>query len=502
MRSGDLAPDAFRATYLDSTNGTRMWVADCEGEVVGCVALKRDKHCDEGELARMSVSKTLRGGGVGQKLYAALEAHCHALGVLRVQLMTANPTAASFYRLKCGFGVISEKSMARDSVVFNLFHLIRYLGERIVRRVAIVGGCHGNERIGVELVRQFTSSPSLVQRASIDAVHCHIGNPAAVAANVRFLDVDLNRQFATEGEAARESTASDPNAIEAALAVKLRRELLAEQRVDFLIDLHSSNADVGLAVMVAGGEHDTISARLIERLQQPHAAGAAPLRVMHSAGAKAASWSLDSIARSGLAFEVGPLPHGTLSQPLLNATRSLVLRSLDEIDARNRLLLDAVSASSTASPYADADLVPLAFAPDLIRISGFRPELCVFVKVASITYPKRDDGDDSPVSPTLAVVAPELEGPNFRPIRHGDRAFVAADGSETSWPFVDPRSEDDRSEPLYTIFVNGAHCSVLSIHFKLCGCRVVLTHGFSYFLFFLQRPLIKRGALRSPCTKK
>jgi hypothetical protein len=405
--------------------------------------------------------------------------------VLRVQLMTANPTAASFYRTKCGFSVISEKPMARDSVVFNLFHLIRHLGERIVRRVAIVGGCHGNERVGVELVRQFTSAPSLVQRSSIDAVHCLMGNPAAVAANVRFVDVDLNRQFATEGEASRESTSANPSAIEAALAVKLRRDLLEEKRVDFLIDLHSSNADVGLAVMVAGGDHDTISARLIERLQhqQQQTAGDAPLRVMHSAGSKAGSWSLDSIARSGVAFEVGPLPHGTLSQPLLNATRALVLRSLDEIDARNRLLLDAVSAASTANPYADADLVPLAFAPELIRMPDVRPELCVYVKVASITYPRRDgDVDESPDAPTLAVVAPELEGPNFRPIRHGDRAFVAADGSETSWPFVDPRNEDDRSEPLYTIFVNGAQCVEYSFQAVRLPC--CLTHGFSCFPFF------------------
>jgi N-acetylglutamate synthase-like GNAT family acetyltransferase len=100
-----------------------MWVAQCEDAVVGCVALKHNALCDEGELVRMAVSKSLRGGGVGHQLYAALEAHCRVLGVHRVHLMTANPNSASFYHRKCGFAILAEKPTVRGSSVFNVFHL-------------------------------------------------------------------------------------------------------------------------------------------------------------------------------------------------------------------------------------------------------------------------------------------------------------------------------------------------------------------------------------------
>ena len=104
-----------------------MWIAECGDAIVGCVALKHDPLCDEGELVRMAVSQTLRGGGVGQKLYAALEAHCRALGVHRVHLMTANPNSASFYHRKCGFSMLAEKPTVRGSCVFNVSHMAQYI---------------------------------------------------------------------------------------------------------------------------------------------------------------------------------------------------------------------------------------------------------------------------------------------------------------------------------------------------------------------------------------
>ena len=63
----------------------------------------------------------------------------------------------------------------------------------LIRRVAIVGGTHGNELTGVYLVKKFQQSPNLLKR-SFDVI-TFLANPKAIAANRRYIDRDLNRCF-------------------------------------------------------------------------------------------------------------------------------------------------------------------------------------------------------------------------------------------------------------------------------------------------------------------
>lgn len=70
----------------------------------------------------------------------------------------------------------------------------RTLSSTPVRRVAIVGGTHGNERNGVALAQHFIDCPQHIARPSFESVAV-IGNPAAVQANQRYVEVDMNRCF-------------------------------------------------------------------------------------------------------------------------------------------------------------------------------------------------------------------------------------------------------------------------------------------------------------------
>ena len=70
----------------------------------------------------------------------------------------------------------------------------RTLSSNPVSRVAIVGGTHGNERNGVALAQHFIDCPQHIARPSFEAVAI-IGNPAAVQANQRYVEVDMNRCF-------------------------------------------------------------------------------------------------------------------------------------------------------------------------------------------------------------------------------------------------------------------------------------------------------------------
>lgn len=65
-----------------------------------------------------------------------------------------------------------------------------------LRRVAVIGGTHGNEMSGVCLVQHWLQAPGELQRPSF-AAEPVLANPAASAACRRYVDCDLNRAFTT-----------------------------------------------------------------------------------------------------------------------------------------------------------------------------------------------------------------------------------------------------------------------------------------------------------------
>ena len=63
-----------------------------------------------------------------------------------------------------------------------------------ISTVAIVGGTHGNELTGIQTVRHLphTDFPDAYPELTMAFI---LANAEAIANNVRFIDVDLNRQF-------------------------------------------------------------------------------------------------------------------------------------------------------------------------------------------------------------------------------------------------------------------------------------------------------------------
>lgn len=161
----------FTSEYLSGrSESSQFWVAGADtAGVVGCVGLKRvPGHRDEGEIVRMAVSPSFRRRGIGRQLVSNVVSFCEAEGgVLRITLSTANPASGSFYTRYCGF-VAAQDSISETWLSLRLLRAVRYLGERVIRRIAIIGGTHGNERIGVELVNQWMRSPSAVARPTLE----------------------------------------------------------------------------------------------------------------------------------------------------------------------------------------------------------------------------------------------------------------------------------------------------------------------------------------------
>eukprot|EP01052_Picozoa_sp_SAG31_P045602 SAG31_NODE_8391_length_1460_cov_1.445996_2_plen_358_part_01 len=160
----------------------------------------------------------------------------------------------------------------------------RTLSHAHVRCVAIVGGSHGNESNGIALAKHFQDQPGVVSRPSFETI-VEIGNPAAVAANQRYIETDLNRCFLAETLA--DTTSKHHSTLEHRRARELDALLgpkrSVEPRADFVIgecadcvralgqrstvsqcpfhlakwqlcfelDLHNTTAETGVALMMA-----------------------------------------------------------------------------------------------------------------------------------------------------------------------------------------------------------------------------------------------------------
>ena len=102
-------------------------------------------------------------------------------------------------------------------------------------RVVVVGGTHGNEYTGVWL-----------EKALRDKSETIVGNPAAVEANRRFLDEDLNRCFLRSKLDAPPETREAQRAreVDAALGPKG-----SDNAADLVIDLHTTTANMGVTMI-------------------------------------------------------------------------------------------------------------------------------------------------------------------------------------------------------------------------------------------------------------
>ena len=433
----------------------------------------------------MAVNPNVRGCGLGNLLVNELKKYCDETGVLQVTLSTANPRAGNFYK-KNGFVDLAPA----DSKVLRM---IMYMGERVIRRVAIVGGTHGNERIGIELIRQWTSDRTALERSTFKT-SVVLGNPVATKANMRYCDADMNRQFSKKDIADRTDlsrtilpTASSISA-EVAQAVTLNEMLGPKGAIneqfgcDFIIDLHSSNSNVGLVGMINGADKDCHALRLSQYLLTERQEDFPLLKITNSKTDKSESINVDSISPFGIAFEVGPIVHGTLSVELLDKTRDLVYASLDFIEAQNLKLLRAAAASSSVvpAPLDGCDVgvvrsqgrdIVLASHPATLQLIQKLPpftEIDCYVEVSKIKYPEQDSASEdveASLYPTRSAVHPSLENADWTVVEDGQAAFMATDGSKKVYPFVRPAIQGGHFQapgppedppPLFLLFVNEA----------------------------------------------
>ncbi|MFZ9849216.1 MAG: aspartoacylase [Vulcanococcus sp.] len=283
-------------------------------------------------------------------------------------------------------------------------------------RLLVVAGTHGNERNAPWLLEQWRQRPELLASAGL-ALELVIGNPAALAANRRYIERDLNRSFAPE-------LLEDPSRRE--LEIVRARELLAQvgpegQRpCPVVIDLHSTTSGMGNSLVVYGRRPAdlALAAAVQARLGLPI--------YLHEADSAQTGFLVERWP-SGLVIEVGPVPQGLVQAAICRQTQ---------------LALEAACACLAEAAQGRLRL-PQA--------------LTVHVHSGSLDLPR--DGADHPV----AAVHPQRQNRDWMPLQSGDPLFWRADGS------VQRLDENTAAAAgLWPVFINEAAYGEKHIALSLC----------------------------------
>ena len=272
-----------------------------------------------------------------------------------------------------------------------------------IKQVAITGGTHGNELTGVHLLKHWRSDPAQVARSSF-TTELHLTNPRANGLNRRYIDQDLNRQFSLDdlnNTALLGYEHQQAKALNALLGPK------EDPRVDFVIDLHTTTANMGTSLIFNSEDPLVVGMAFYVQQQLPHA------KLFMDPGERLSDTFLTSVGRyNGFLVEVGPVPQGLLRADVYNETQAVVMHCLDYLDAFNRGTLPT--------------------------LAGQREGFCFVEKVV---LPENEQGE------LTAMVHPDLQDRDYQPIAPGDPFFMTLAGDTLAYT---------GSKVVYGAFINEA----------------------------------------------
>jgi aspartoacylase len=270
-----------------------------------------------------------------------------------------------------------------------------------IKRVAIVGGSHGNELIGAYLVKKFQKYPHFINRKSFDTLAL-IGNPQAISAGRRYIDTDLNRCFT--GENLQANTFSTYEELRAKEIYKILQPE-NQEFVDAIIDLHTTTANMGLCIIL--GNMHPLLLRLAANLSAIN-----PLIKIYIHQQPQNSGFLRSLSKLGFAIEVGAVAQGILNAKLFQQTEQLIYAVLDYFEQYNQGEIALISNS-----------------------------LNFYKSIGVVDYPRNKDGE------IQAMIHPKLQFRDYQPLHPGDPIFLTFEDKDILY---------EGESIVYPIFINEA----------------------------------------------
>jgi succinylglutamate desuccinylase len=301
--------------------------------------------------------------------------------------------------------------------------MVTFMQPGAIRRVALVGGTHGNEWTGVYLIQKFQQSPDLVRRTSFETLTL-LANPGAIAVNRRYLERDLNRCFASQ-DLANPDLLGPEDQLAKAIALQLGPK--STPHADVIIDLHSTTANMGLSILPAsrdafnlqfGAYLMTQDSMTQDSMTQDSMTQNAAVRVCCGLQCGQETPLLRSLSPWGCTLEVGPIAQGLLQAELWVKTEQMIYTLLDYFDAINQ-----------GNP-------PPAEMPR--EMPG---EMTLYQAIATVDYPRNSAGE------LLAMVHPQIQGQDYQPLVPGQPMFLGFDGQVIPY---------EGESVVYPVFINEA----------------------------------------------
>lgn len=290
-----------------------------------------------------------------------------------------------------------------------------------IKRVAIIGGTHGNELTGIYLVKKFDRTPELMVRSNFETI-AMLANPQACAIGKRYIDIDLNRCFLRQD-------LENPNlsSYEAERAKEIYHIFGSQDsdKQDLIVDLHSSTANMGLTFILA-------SQHLFNLQLAAHLTSVYPnLKILASEVENQDSPLLRSISELGCTVEVGAVAQGVLDASLFQQTEALIATILDWVETYNQ---------GTISPVKDP--------------------LTIYEKIQAIDYPRNESGE------IQAMIHPRLQFRDYKPLNPGDPMFLTFEGESVLY---------EGKSTVYPVFINEAAYYEKGIAMYLTQKQIVIS---------------------------
>ncbi len=115
-----------------------------------------------------------------------------------------------------------------------------------LNRVLLVAGTHGNELSGIYLQKLIKDRLYVADRSTFNT-QCVLGNPEAVKQNVRYVETDLNREFALANQ-------SSPATQQETEIAQQFTQVHAHQENQLIIDLHNTTSNMGATLILVSND--------------------------------------------------------------------------------------------------------------------------------------------------------------------------------------------------------------------------------------------------------
>ncbi len=290
----------------------------------------------------------------------------------------------------------------------------------MINSIALVGGTHGNEMSGIQLVQNWEDNGVPSQFSSLD-ITLYKANPAAIAANVRFLEEDLNRQFTNQALSSSQHTKT-PNSLgsisqeqELAAAINAQLGPKGASTTDLVIDIHNTTSNMGATLIILDTSDVYIKMARYVKQHMPEAnILVEDEKPYHEHG------YLCTTGKLGVMIEVGAQPQGVLREDVFLSTQKMAEVLLSFCIALNNNECDNL------------------------------PPCEAFRLGENVSFPLNEEGNRT------AMIHHSIQDNDFVPLMPGNPMFRGFDGKDIVW---------HGDKPTYPHFINEAAYHKLDVAF-------------------------------------